>query len=183
MSARKFYYGDLVVFTGKRYSRHQGHRGIITKTTVIDTKVRNRWPRIVYSVHCECGPIIHPEAQYLELHESNDKLMSYPRSKGVLQMRKMALGISTIRLANFLDQFPPQENMNETLREALTLREQLEKLTSELNAKERYILDRKYGLDGKPSETNFKIGQALNISRESVRKLAITIMQKLQEKK
>lgn len=49
------------------------------------------------------------------------------------------------------------------------LREALER--AELTERERYILDRRFGLDGRPIETLQQIGERLGVSRERVRQL------------
>lgn len=50
-----------------------------------------------------------------------------------------------------------------------------------LNARERFVVARRFGLDGEPSQTLASVGAALGLSRESVRNVQATALRKLSE--
>jgi RNA polymerase primary sigma factor len=60
----------------------------------------------------------------------------------------------------------PEQITNETHRAS-----ELDAALSELEPRMRFVLERRYGLDGKPSQTLEELGQDLGITRERVRQL------------
>tara|TARA_B100001093_G_C26830861_1_gene1016025 strand:- start:282 stop:530 length:249 start_codon:yes stop_codon:yes gene_type:complete len=56
-----------------------------------------------------------------------------------------------------------------------------EKAFEYLNKRERYILEKRFGLNNSKQESLFQIGNKLNISRERVRQIELKALQKLRK--
>jgi len=61
----------------------------------------------------------------------------------------------------------------------MTLREKLEEALSMLTPRERKVIELRYGLDGKKPRTLEETGRELGLTRERVRQLEISAIEKL----
>lgn len=71
----------------------------------------------------------------------------------------------------------PRMNHDEGL-----LREEVAALLGRLPERERFVLERRYGLDGRPPDPLRSVGVALGISRERVRQLEVTGLRRLRDR-
>jgi len=68
MAWKKFAIGDQVVFckTNKHYPIHNDHVGEILSIRSYP-KTRGAGTRVIYEMKCECGSVLHPQAEHLSL--------------------------------------------------------------------------------------------------------------------
>jgi RNA polymerase sigma factor (sigma-70 family) len=176
MPPRKFFFGDIVKFRRatnggmplRRYQNHIDHTATLIHTKILTREPGEdnaRWPRVVYTVACECGKRVRPQAAFLNLVRKDYESSSAP-------------SIGEQRMLNFLAKFPREQRGN-GVRVASTAEERVEELMSGLVEKEKFILITRHGLGGSGGRTFREIGEELNLSRERIRQIQYGAMRKL----
>jgi DNA-binding CsgD family transcriptional regulator len=175
MPPRKFFYGDIVEFRDDvrlpRYELHHGHRGTVVKTKVLGAKTQGH--RVIYGVDCQCGRQLKTGAGFLNLVAREGE--GY---EGVTP--------DQLRICNFLDMFIPlpfnDADMlllgKDRFREATE--EHVKELLRNLSEREKFILIKRYGLDGSGGKTLREVGEVLSISRARVEQLANKALRKIE---
>jgi hypothetical protein len=170
MPPRKFFYGDIVRFrrvdnSGMllwRYENHVGHMATVVSTKILsgykDRGGNARWPRVTYTVACECGRTMQPQSTFLGLIRREYEASPIPSP-------------DQQRLLNFLNRFPGDEPHNNGVRIAATAEERIEDLISNLEEKEKFILTTRHGLAGSGGKSFREIGESLNLSGERIRQI------------
>jgi RNA polymerase sigma factor (sigma-70 family) len=183
MPPRKFFYGDVVKFRRaandgtplRRYQKHIDHTATLIHTKILTREPGEdnaRWPRVVYTVACECGKRVRPQAAFLNLVRKDYESSSAP-------------SIGKQRMLNFLAKFPGEQRGN-GVRASSTAGERIEDILSCLEEREKYILITRHGLYDDwespvrwPGMTYREIGESLNLSRERIRQIEYGAMRKL----
>ena len=166
MPPRKFVYGDIVKFRRatkdgtplRRYQTHMDHTATLVHTKILAKEWTDRWPRVVYTVECECGRNVRPQSAFLDLVRRGHESGSSPSPEKQ-------------RMLNFLGRFSLGDQRRDGVRIALTAEERIEDLISCLKEKEKFILIARHGLDGSGGRTFRNIGEQLNLSGERIRQI------------
>lgn len=156
MPDRKFFHGDIVRFRQHtnggvvlgRYKSHHDHMATIIKTTIIGG---DKWHRVLYSVACECGRQVRPQAGHLDL-----VARQYDR-------RDLATQPEELRRLRFYGDYEAK----------------IKRYMETLPEREKIILIRRHGLDGSFNATLSAVGKELGISREWVRQIELRAIRKM----
>ena len=153
MSDRKFFYGDTVKFVSPlKYPAHVNHKGVVVGTKIYKS------PRhlIIYTVQCECGNLLRPQAAQLSLYSEE------------------SMDISEARLSYFIEEVGKERNAK-----AKSLDSIKDKLFSRLNEREQEILIMRYGLDGDNNKTLQEIADMQGVTRQRIHLIQSRAMKKL----
>ena len=85
---------------------------------------------------------------------------------------------------DFTPRYLADDNALETLEsgpEAQELSAALEAILGDLEPRDRYIIERYYGLDGEPPQTLEEIGRQLSLTRERIRQIRVQLFAKLKK--
>ena len=153
---RKFYFGDKVVVVDEQYKDHLDHYGIVTVTKLHGKP--SKWT--TYEVECECDMILNLRPSLIALVEEN-----YDNTKLIERRRQRFIRILGVS---------PGESP----------RKQIHGLLKRLDDKHRTILVDRFGLDFKdPYIKKYEtIGEQLGISKQRVKQLEISVINKLKTK-
>ena len=102
---------------------------------------------------------------------------------GNFSWQKLADQYSDIDV-DFTPRYLADDNALETLEsgpEAQELSAALEAILGDLEPRDRYIIERYYGLDGEPPQTLEEIGRQLSLTRERIRQIRVQLFAKLKK--
>lgn len=153
---RKFYFGDKVVVVDEQYKDHLDHHGIVTVTKLHGKP--SKWT--TYEVECECDMILNLRPSLIALVEEN-----YDNTTLIERRRQ-----------RFLRTIGAKPSAN--------LRKQIYDLLLKIDVKNKTILIDRFGLDFKdPFIKKYDtIGEKLGISKQRVKQLEISVINKLKTK-
>lgn len=157
MGARKFFAGDTVVIDGPIYPMHRGHQAEVIGARIVRGGQKEQ--RLTYRVQCECGKVILPTAPQISGPVATNNLDSHTR---IYEARVKYL-FSTIGL-------PYQEDVS--------VIEQIAHLLGSLDARQRDIIQRRFGLLSGP-QTFQDIGDYLGVSKQYVQQVEARALKQL----
>ena len=153
VSERKFFYGDTVeLISALKYPRHVKHKGVVVGTKIY----KNPVSKVIYTVQCECGQELRPQAPQLSLISENP------------------MDLSSARIQNFTDRLLEAEGLEVSLSWI-----ELGGLLSALRETESSMILMRYGLDGKGTRTLQEIADMRGVSRQNVYQIIARAMKKL----
>ena len=158
---RKFFYGDLAIMTSKiHYPRHVGHKGIVVGTQIVRLAAAG-YTKVNYKVDCECGARLSPKGGHMDL--SDEPIGD-----------EQALPVHELRMEHFLNLIQsPIKNKN--------LEQQVATALAPLKERDKYILVKRFGLDGTASQTLRAIGFDLGITNQRFNQLQQSILKRLRK--
>lgn len=157
MGARKFFAGDTVVIDGPVYPIHHGHQAEVIGVRIV--RINEKGQRLNYHVQCECGKVLFPTAPQISGPVVTNNLDDDTR---IYEARVKYL-FGTIGL-------PYQEDVS--------VIEQIAQLLGSLDARQRDIIQRRFGLLSGP-QTFQDIGNYLGVSKQYVKQLEARALKKL----
>ena len=156
---RKFFYGDMIIMKSKaHYPRHVGHKGIIEGTRIIRLEVAG-YTKVNYYVQCGCGARLVPKGNQMDL-------IAGPTGDELVRP------VYDIRLEHFLDLVESTINNK-------PLEKQVAKVLEPLTERDKYILVKRFGLDGQDSKVLREIGEDLGITKARVQQLEQSLLERL----
>ena len=158
---RKFFYGDLAIMTSKgHYPRHVGHKGIVVGTQIVRLAAAG-YTKVNYKVDCECGARLSPKGGHMDL---NDEPIG----------DEQALPVHELRMEHFLNLIQsPIKNKN--------LEQQVATVLAPLKERDKYILVKRFGLDGTDAKNLREIGDGLGITKQRVNQLQQSLLKRLRK--
>ena len=158
---RKFFYGDMAIMTSKvHYPRHVGHKGIVVGTQIIRLAVAG-YTKVNYKVDCGCGARLGPKAAHMDLIDS-------PIGD------EQPLTVHELRMEHFL-------NLIQSPIKNISLEKEVATVLAPLKERDKYILERRFGLDGKDSKLLREIGDDLGITKQRVKQLEQSLLKRLRK--
>ena len=156
---RKFFYGDLAIMTSKiHYPRHVGHKGVVVGTQIVRLEAAG-YTKVNYKVDCECGARLSPKGGHMDL--SDEPIGD-----------EQTLPVHELRMEHFLNLIQsPIKNKN--------LEQQVATALAPLKERDKYILVKRFGLDGTDSQTLRAIGFDLGITKQRVNQLEQSLIERL----
>lgn len=154
MHGRKFYYGDEIIITGKRYENHIGHHGIVVWTHLSQSTV--------YEVECECNDLLKLRSHMMEL----------VKERAVTEV----ISIADRQKRMFVRRFkliPDKKNIDQ----------QIDKFLSVLSDRYKQIIIDRFGLgsDG-VIKTQIEIGANLGVSKQRIEQIERAAINKIKDK-
>ena len=156
---RKFFYGDMVVLKSKaHYPRHVGHKGIISGARIGrgPTSLKST---VNYKVECSCGARLFPKGDHMDfISEPIVDVVERP--------------VHELRMEHFLGL------IGATIKNK-PLQKQVDVALSSLKERDKYLLVRRFGLDGKEAKLLREIGDDLGITKARSQQLEQSLLEKL----
>ena len=161
MSNRKFFYGDMVVLKSKvHYPRHVGHKGIISGARIGRGPTSSK-STVNYKVECSCGARLVPKGDHMDFI-ADPTVEEVERPVHELRMEHF-LGL----IGSTINKKPLQKQVDATL--------------SSLKERDKYLLVRRFGLDGKDAKILREIGFDLGITKQRVKQLEQSLIERLRK--
>ena len=161
MSNRKFFYGDMVVLKSKvHYPRHVGHKGIISGARIGRGPTSSK-STVNYKVECSCGARLVPKGAHMDF-------ISDPTADEVERP------VHELRMEHFLGLIGSTINKK-------PLQKQVDATLSSLKERDKYLLVRRFGLDGKDAKILREIGFDLGITKQRVKQLEQSLIERLRK--
>ena len=156
MANRKFFYGDMVVMRESKvqYPRHGGHTGIVAGTQII--RLEAGYTTVKYKVDCGCGARLVPKGDHMDL----------------IAGPQLIRPVNEIRMEHFLDLIESTINKK-------PLKKQADAVLAPLGERDRYILVKRFGLDGKDARVLREIGEDLGITKARVHQIEQSLLERL----
>ena len=159
MSNRKFFYGDMVVLKSKvHYPRHVGHKGIISGARIGRGPTSSK-STVNYKVECSCGARLVPKGDHMDF-------ISEPT------VDEVERPVHELRMEHFLGLIGSTINKK-------PLQKQVDATLSSLKERDKYLLVRRFGLDGKDAKILREIGDDLGITKARVQQLEQSLLKRL----
>lgn len=156
---RKFFYGDMVIMKSKaHYPRHVDHRGLVVGTRIIRLAVTGH-TRVNYNVQCGCGALLAPKGDHMDL-------IAGPIGDELVRP------VYDIRMEHFLSLIESTINNK-------PLEKQVAKVLEPLTERDKYILVKRFGLDGQDSKLLREIGEDLGITKARVQQIEQSLLERL----
>ena len=161
MSKRKFVYGDMVVLKSKvHYPRHVGHKGIISGARIGRGPTSSK-STVNYKVECSCGARLYPKGDHMDF-------ISEPT------VDEVERPVHELRMEHFLGLIGSTINKK-------PLQKQVDAALSSLKERDKYLLVRRFGLDGKDAKILREIGFDLGITKQRVKQLEQSLIERLRK--
>ena len=156
---RKFFYGDMAIMTSKvHYPKHVGHKVVVIGTQIIRLAVAG-YTKVNYKVQCGCGSRLAPKGAHMDL------------LKGPVG-DDLERPVHELRMEHFLD-------LIESTITKKPLKKQVDAVLAPLGERDRYILVKRFGLDGKDARVLREIGEDLGITKARVQQLEQSLLERL----
>jgi len=156
---RKFFYGDMVVLKSKaHYPRHIGHKGIISGARIGRGRTSLK-STVSYKVECGCGARLFPKGDHMDF-------ISEPT------VDEVDRPVYELRMEHFLGL------IGSTVKNK-SLQKQVDATLSSLKERDKYLLVKRFGLDGKDAKILREIGDDLGITKARSQQLEQSLLEKL----
>lgn len=173
---RKFFYGDLAIMTSKvHYPKHVGHKAVVIGTQIIRLAVAG-YTKVNYKVQCGCGARLAPKGAHMDLiaEPIGDIYGGHLYSTGTGHRFEETLPVHELRMEYFL-------NLIQSTIKNKPLQKQVDAVLAPLTEREKHILIKRFGLDGKDSKLLREIGDHLGITKQRVKQLEHSLLERLRK--
>ena len=161
MSNRKFFYGDMVVLKSKvHYPRHVGHKGIISGARIGRGHTSSK-SIVNYKVECGCGARLVPKGDHMDL-------ISEPT------VDEVDRPVHELRMEHFLNLIGATINKK-------PLEYQVATVLNPLAERDKYIIQKRFGLDGKPAKLLREIAADLSLTKARIQQLQHSLLERLRK--
>jgi len=162
MANRKFFYGDMVVLKSKvHYPRHVGHKGIISGARIGRGPTSSK-STVNYKVECSCGARLFPKGDHMDF-------ISEPT------VAEVERPVHELRMEHFLNL------IGSTIKKSKSLEKQVAAAISSLKERDKYLLVKRFGLDGKDAKILREIGDDLGITKARSQQLEQSLLKRLRK--
>ena len=165
MGYRKLYFNDVVKITSPVLGAHLNHIGRVAFTKVKTYVVKSEPKKVVtYGIACECGSNLKPLGAHLDLVAIAEQDDDYP-------------SVHDSRMIYFLKSIYIKPSYER-------LQKQVDKVLASLKIdRDKRIITRRFGLDGKPSKTEQAVADDEGITRQRVHQIEQRVLNSLVKEK
>ena len=158
---RKFFYGDKVIMKSKvHYPRHMDHKGIVTATRIIRLATAG-YTKVNYNVECGCGSRLVPKGDHMDL-------IAGPTGDDLVRL------VHELRMEHFLDLIKSTINKK-------PLEKQVATVLAPLTERDKYILVKRFGLDGKDAKLLRGIAIDLGLTKARIQQVEYSLLERLRQ--